>query len=55
MYIKTSKTHVQTLHNDDLMPDDYTVEFNSNGVAQVTDEVGEALISEYDSITEYQQ
>lgn len=35
------------------MPEDYYVEFSENGVANVKEEVGEQLIENYDSISEY--
>lgn len=50
MYVQTSKTHVQTLHDRDIMEEGYEVNFNDNGVAQVTEDVGEALVAEYDAI-----
>lgn len=50
MYVQTSKTHVQSFHDRDIMEQGYEVDFNDNGVAQVTEEVGEALVEKYDSI-----
>ena len=54
MYIETTNPALQSLYNADLMGDDYSppgVEFSANGVAQVTQEVGERLVEHYDSIT----
>lgn len=52
MYIKTDKTHVQTLHDREIMEKGYEVSFNENGVAQVKEEIGTELIAKYDSISE---
>lgn len=54
MYIQTTNDQLQSLYNADLMEDHYDppgVEFSSTGVAQVKQEVGEALVEHYDSIT----
>jgi len=53
MYIQYENTHTQEHHNNDYMPEDYVVEPNEDGVAQVTQEVGEALLASYDNIHEY--
>jgi len=51
MYVKTENDATRRLHDAEVMPDDYVVEFSENNVAQVTEEVGNALINKYDSIT----
>ena len=50
MWIQTDNTATVELWNEDLM--DEPVEFTENGKAQVPEVVGEALVNEYDDITE---
>jgi hypothetical protein len=54
MYVKNDNTATRKLHNDDVMPEDYVVEFSENGVANVTQEVGESLIENYDTISKHE-
>jgi len=48
MWITNTNTATQRLFNEDLMDD--PVEFAGSGAAQVTEEVGEALVDHYDVI-----
>lgn len=48
MYVTNTNTATQRLFNSDLM--DEPVEFADSGTAQVTQEVGEALVNQYDAI-----
>jgi len=52
MKVQTDKTHVQTLHNREIMDKGYEVNFNDEGIATVQEDVGKALIENYDSISE---
>jgi hypothetical protein len=55
MYIETSNDQLQSLYDKDLMGDHYDppgVEFSTNGVANVVEEVGERLVEHYDDISE---
>lgn len=52
MWVKFERTDTEEFHDSDCMPEGYTVELNYEGVAQVRQEVGEALIEKYDTITE---
>jgi len=51
MYI-TNERDTNRLHDSACMPQGYFVEFN-DGVANVKEDVGEALIDKYDTITEH--
>lgn len=51
MWIKNENLATQRLFNEDIMSE--PVEFHSNGTAQVSADVGEALVAEYDAITEH--
>ncbi|WP_137288627.1 hypothetical protein [Natronorubrum halophilum] len=57
MYITNENTATRRLFNADLTDEDgeplmdEPVEFAKNGTAQVTADVGEALVEQYDSIT----
>jgi hypothetical protein len=55
MHIKNDNTDTQRLFDADLMPDDYVVEFSENGVANVREEVGTALVEsgKYPTISEH--
>lgn len=54
MYIQfTEHSHLQEYHNDEHMPDDYRVTVNDNGVAQVTEDVGNNLVEAFDHVEEY--
>jgi hypothetical protein len=48
MWIINENSATQRLFNRDLM--DEPVEFSSNGTAQVSEDVGEALVDHYDTI-----
>lgn len=53
MYIETDNDQLQRLYREDLMGDHYDppgIEFKG-GTANVVEEVGEALVEHYDSIT----
>lgn len=52
MYIQFENP-VQRFHNDDYMPEGYVIEPNDNGVAQVTEDVGTALVNNFETIREY--
>lgn len=41
-------THLRRLYNAEVMEE--PIEFNSNGTAQVTQEIGEQLVAHYDGI-----
>lgn len=53
MYIQFDNSEVQDFHNNDYMPDDYRIQPNGNGVAQVTEDVGQALVENFETINEY--
>jgi len=48
MFVTNENTATRRLFNADLM--DEPVEFASNGTAQVSEAVGEALVDHYDTI-----
>ncbi|WP_161972941.1 hypothetical protein [Halostella pelagica] len=48
MYVINENSATRRLYNDEIM--DEPVEFAETGTAQVDQELGEALVSEYDSI-----
>jgi len=53
MFIQTSNQQLQRLYDEDLMGDHYDppgIDFQG-GTANVVQEVGEALVEQYDSIT----
>lgn len=50
MWIQTNAATV-ALHDTEIT--DEPVDFSSNGTAQVSQDVGEALIEKYDAITTY--
>lgn len=50
MQIKTDNDHLERLHDEECMPEDYDITFSSKNTATVTAEVGEAVIDKYDSI-----
>jgi len=54
MYIQTTNPALKQLYREDIMGEDYQppgITFHDNGTAQVTQEVGLALVEEYESIT----
>jgi len=58
MWIINTNSATRRLFNRDLTDDDEPllddpVEFNDNGTAQVSQEVGEALVDHYDTIERY--
>jgi hypothetical protein len=53
MWIQFVNAHTQRFHDDEVMPDGYVVEPNADGVAQVTEDAGEALVMKYESINLY--
>lgn len=48
MWIRITNSATTRLYNEDLM--DEPVSFNENGTAQVSREVGEAMVAHYDVI-----
>ncbi|OYR79327.1 hypothetical protein DJ84_18405 [Halorubrum ezzemoulense] len=56
MYIKNTNQATKSLYTEELVDDenepllDEPVEFADNGTAQVTQQVGEALVERYDAI-----
>lgn len=56
MYITNTNEATKSLYTEDLVDDegepllDEPVEFSDNGTAQVTADVGEALVEHYDAI-----
>jgi len=56
MHIRfTNHPHLQRYHNDDYMPDGYWItSISSEGVAQVKQDVGEALIAAFEHIEPYE-
>lgn len=52
MWIKSTNDATRRLFDADLM--DEPVEFSENGTAQVSEDVGEALVSHYDDIQPYE-
>ena len=55
MHIKNENTATRRIHDARFMDDDYVVEFSANGVANVKQDVGEALAQsdDYSGITEH--
>jgi len=55
MWIKFQRSETATFHDSECMPDGYVVELNYEGIAQVKQSVGAALIDKYDTISEYEK
>jgi hypothetical protein len=52
MWIINDNAATSRIYNDDVV--DAPVSFNENGTAQVADDVGEALVANYDAIRPYE-
>ena len=57
MHIKNSNDATRRIHDTRFMDDDYVVEFSKNGVANVKQDVGEALAQsdDYPTISEHSE
>lgn len=55
MYIKNENTATSRIHDAALMDGDYVVSFSETGIANVTQDVGEALVQsdDYPTISEH--
>jgi len=53
-YVKFKHTQTSEFHDADCMNAEYTVSINDSGTAQVKQDVADALVEKYDTITEHE-